>query len=245
MGVSQGERERQEMAFWTAPEGGRLAALESFTNKMSEARVVYEKLLAYDGLLAAAGTIVEIGGGQCWLSAIVAQQYPGATVIGSDIAPDALRATGEWQRVFQSRLGGAFAARSYQVPLADASVDLLVVFAAAHHFGAHRRTLAEVARVLRPGGHALYLHEPACRPYLYPLARRRVTAKRPVVAEDVLRYPEIRRLAAEAGLQCEVRFAPTTTYRGAVETVYYLMLGKAPLLCKVLPCSVDIVFTKE
>jgi SAM-dependent methyltransferase len=248
MGVSQAERERQEIAFWAASpddNDGGLEYLETFTNKMSEARVVYEKLVAYGGLLAGAGTIVEIGGGQCWLSAIIARQYPAATVIASDIAPGALGATGEWERIFQSRLGGAFAARSYQLPLASASVDLVIVFAAAHHFGAHRRTLAEIARVLRSGGHALYLHEPACRSFVYPLARRRVIAKRPEVAEDVIRYQELRRLAALVGLGCQVKFAPTTTYRGPVETVYYLALQKASLLCQVLPCSADFLFTKD
>jgi SAM-dependent methyltransferase len=246
MGVSQSERESQEIAFWAAPADGPggLAALESFTNKMSEARVVYEKLLEYDAVLSDAATIVEIGGGQCWLSAILAKEYPAATVIGSDIAPEALRASGEWERIFESRLGGVFAARSYEIPLASDSVDVLVVFAAAHHFGAHRRTLAEIARVLRRGGRALYLHEPACRRFIYRVAHRRVAAKRPVVAEDVLRYQEIRRLAARAGLRCRVKFAPTTTYRGAVETIYYLALQKAPVLCRVLPCSVDILFTK-
>jgi hypothetical protein len=98
--------------------------------------------------------------------------------------------------------------------------------------------------VLRPGGTALYLHEPACRRWIYPLAYRRVMRKRPVVPEDVLRYPEIVALAREAGLLADVRFAPTTTYRGPVETIYYLGLAKLPPLQRVLPCTVDFVFTK-
>ena len=69
--------------------------------------------------------------------------------------------------------------------------------------------------------------------------------KRPAVPEDVLRYPEIERLGREAGLDVDVRFAPTTTYRGAVETVYYLGLSKVRPLQRVLPCTVDFVFTKR
>jgi SAM-dependent methyltransferase len=246
MSVTQGERERQEMSFWAESNNGagEFRALESFTNKMSEARVVYEKLMQYRHLFAGARTVLEVGGGECWLSAIVAKEFPQAKVVASDISPDALTHAPGWERVFDSRLSGAVAARSYEIPLASASVDLMVVFAAAHHFGAHRRTLAEIRRVLRSGGHAIYLHEPACRPYIYRAAHRRVTAKRPVVPEDVLRYPEIERLAAQAGLDCDVRFAPTTTYRGPVEAIYYLVLQKASALCRVLPCSVDIVFTK-
>ena len=119
------------------------------------------------------------------------------------------------------------------------------MFAAAHHFGAHRRTLVELERILRPGGHALYLHEPACRRFIHGAARRRVMAKRPVVPEDVLVPSKLEDLALAAGLSPQVLRAPTTTCRGPVGTMYYYALQRLPILQKVLPCSVDIIFTKQ
>jgi hypothetical protein len=70
-------------------------------------------------------------------------------------------------------------------------------------------------------------------------------AKRPVVHEDVLVYRHLAKLASDNGLETHVVFAPTTTHRGPVQTVYYLILRKLPALQRVLPCSVDIVFTRQ
>lgn len=243
----QGERERREIRFWTVSEteAPGVESLEVLTNKMSEARVLLEKFDGFGRLFEDARVVVELGAGQCWTSCMVRKRFPGAgTVIGTDIAPDAVASAPRWEAMFKVRLDGRLACRSYALPFSDGSVDLVVVFAAAHHFGAHRRTLVEIERVLRPGGRALYLHEPACRSYLYKVARWRLNRKRSVVPEDVLRYRQLARLAADAGLGCRITFAPTTTYRGAVETVYYLVLQKLPALCRVLPCTVDAVFEK-
>ncbi len=251
------DRERREIAFWASSESERPGAfsLSLLTHKMGEARVLLEKLAAFRALFDGASTIVELGGGQAWASCVVAHELgvsdAGALAgqsarrfIATDIAFDAVVSCHQWERQFDAHLDGASVCRSSSIPLADASADLVFAFAAAHHFGAHRRTFDEIARVLRPGGHALYLHEPACRRWIYPFAYRRVMAKRPVVPEDVLRYPEIVALAKQAGLGAEVHHAPTTTYRGPVETVYYLALAKLPPLQKLLPCTVDFVFTK-
>lgn len=40
-------------------------------------------------------------------------------------------------------------------------------------------------------------------------------------------------------------FAPSTTYRGGVETVYYLGLQRLRFLQRVLPCTVDSLFTRR
>lgn len=246
-GLAQRERELREARFWVESPAERpgTSSLEVLTQKLSEAAVVVEKLQRYGPLFRRAGTVLELGGGQGWVSCMVKHRLgDGATVIGSDIAPAAVASRPEWERVFGVGLDGALACRSYEVPVRSASIDLVVVFAAAHHFGAHRRTLEELARVLAPGGRALYLHEPGCRPYLYRLARRRVNAKRPAVPEDVLRYGHLVELAGRAGLAVEVHFAPTTTARGVVETLYYWVLQRAPWLQRVLPCTVDLVFTR-
>jgi hypothetical protein len=76
-------------------------------------------------------------------------------------------------------------------------------------------------------------------------ALKRVLAKLPVVPEDVLRYRHLMELAQEAGLVPELHYAPTTTYRGGVETVYYLGLQRLPPLQRLLPCTFDMVFEKR
>ena len=240
------ERERQEIAFWSASEQERPGAfgLDLLTHKMSEARIFLEKLDRFALLFDDARTILEIGGGQCWPSVMVKRQFPAAAVIGTDIAPDAVTSAPQWEHVVESHLDGRAACRSHQLPFADGTIDLAFTFAAAHHFGAHRSTLRELARVLRPGGHALYLYEPGVRAFLYKLALKRVMAKRPVVPEDLLRYRELEHLALESGLRCEIQFAPTTTYRGGIETVYYLGLQRIPPLQRILPCTIDVVLTK-
>ncbi len=240
-------REQREREFWATSPDERPGAfsLGLLTHKMGEARVLLEKLDAFRDLFSGARTIVELGAGQGWASCAVAQELgAGHAVFATDVARDAIVSSSRWEPVLGARPDALAVCRSASLPFADGSVDLVFAFAAAHHFATHRTTLEEVARVLRPGGHALYLHEPACRSWIYPLAYRRVMRKRPAVPEDVLRYPEIVRLGAAAGLDVDVRFAPTTTYRGPVETVYYLALSKLTALQRALPCTVDFVFTK-
>ncbi|MGH9158094.1 MAG: class I SAM-dependent methyltransferase [Acidimicrobiales bacterium] len=245
--TAQDDRERQEVRFWSESPTERpgAASLDVLTLKMAEARVLLEKFARFERELASATTILELGGGQCWVSCLVKRQFgEGRTVIGSDIAPGAVASVPEWERVLDVSLDGALACRSYEVPVRSGGVDLVLVFAAAHHFGAHRRTLAELARVLAPGGRILYLHEPGCRLYLHRAARRRVNNKRPVVPEDVLVYRRIAALGRAAGLSVELEFAPTLTARGAVETLYYGVLRRFPKLQHLLPCTVDLVITK-
>lgn len=246
--IALGDRERSEISFWTESADERPGAfgLDLLTHKMSEARIFLEKLEHYRDLFAGAKTIVELGGGQCWPSCMVKHEVgANARVIGTDIAPDAVVSAPQWEHVIGARLDGRAACRSNAMPFADGSVDLIFAFAAAHHFGAHRSTLHEIRRVLAPGGHALYLHEPGARDWIYPLALKRVMAKRPVVPEDLLRYPHLVELATDSGLDARVEFSPTTTYRGSVETVYYLGLQRLPFLQRILPCTVDLIFTRR
>jgi SAM-dependent methyltransferase len=209
---------------------------------MSEARIVLEKFDTFGEYLRDARTVLELGGGQGWVSCMIAHEFPGAQVIASDIATDAVRSLPEWERILKVSLPGGLTCKSYEVPVRAQSIDVVLTFAAAHHFGRHRRTLQELKRILAPSGRVLYLHEPACRKFLYDPAVARVNRKRPVVTEDVLRYREVERIAADCGLRARVIHSPTTTYRRPVETIYYLVLQRIAPLRTLLPCSVDIVF---
>ena len=71
--------------------------------------------------------------------------------------------------------------------------------------------------------------------------------KRPAVPEDVLRDPEIERLAEAAGLateECASR-RPPRTRRQRRDPVYYLALSKLRPLQRVLPCTAVFVFNKR
>ena len=235
------EKEQREIDAW---KGNSVEQLGSVAYKFAESRAFLAKLGEYQALFSGGGTILEIGGGQCWAAGMVKRLFPDATVYASDISPHAIAQAPEWERILKIRLDRAFACRSYDIPLADASVDLIFCFEAAHHFVAHRRTLAELFRVLRSGGTALYLREPSCPAWVHPLAKRRANAKRPEVPEDVLRTREIAALGRAAGFEVEVRFDPSVVGRQPAETLYYAVLQRARFLHTILPCSVDYIFRK-
>jgi SAM-dependent methyltransferase len=235
------EKERREIEAWAR---NSVEHLGSIAAKFAESQAFLVKAGEYRSLFESAGTILEIGGGQGWAAGMVKRLFPNATVYSSDISPHAVAQTPEWERILKVKLDGSFACRSYEVPLPDASVDLVFTFEAAHHFVAHRRTLAELRRILRPGGTALYLREPSCPAWVHGLAHRRVNRNRPEVPEDVLRYREMERLGREAGFKVTVRFDPSLLHRGPAETVYYAVLRKLRFLQGLLPCTADYVFRK-
>ena len=107
--------------------------------------------------------------------------------------------------MFEVKIDNSYACKSYEINEIDGSLDLIFCFAAAHHFLAHKRTLLEISRVLKPGGKAFYFYEPATPKWLYSLTRWIVNKKRPQVPEDVLKTPELRLFAREAGLDFQLR----------------------------------------
>ncbi|HUO93073.1 MAG TPA: class I SAM-dependent methyltransferase [Rhizomicrobium sp.] len=240
------EREAIEVGFWSSSdiESPGSDSIHNILMKAAEARIFMEKIDTFQKEFASAGTILELGGGQCWASCIVKRLFPAARVVGSDIAQDAIASVHKWEHVYGVRIDETVACRSYAVPFPDSSVDLIFAFAAAHHFGRFRSTLAEISRVLKPGGTALFLHEPGCRQYLYRVAHWRVNRKRPEVPEDVIVYKKVEAMAGEVGLTCKAQFAPTLTNRTPRAMFYYYVLNRLPWLQHVLPCSVDIVVKK-
>lgn len=189
--------------------------------------------------------VLELGGGQGWAACLVKSLFE-RRVIGSDLSPDAVASVSIWENVFGVRLDEVLACPSYEVPLEDRSVDLIFTFQAAHHFGAHRRTLAECRRLLRPGGALLYLQEPTAPRWVYPRAVARVNKKRASydhdVVEDVLVPSELLRIASALGFAGSVAFTPTLANRQPVEFLYYLALRQVKPFQRLLPCTADFVF---
>jgi SAM-dependent methyltransferase len=241
------DRQRIEIEYWrnSPTERPEAESVDNIVNKVSEAGIFLDLLQRFEADFSKSRRILELGAGQGWASCLVKRRYPDAHVVATDISEYAVASTHLWERIYGVRLDGASACLSYEIPADDASLDLVFCFAAAHHFGAHRRTFAELHRVLRGGGVVLYLYEPSCRPFLHGLAHARVNRKRPEVPEDVLIYPKMERMAGEAGFDASLHFHPSTRYRSPGATLYYAMLGRAPVLQRWLPCTVNYRFTKR
>jgi SAM-dependent methyltransferase len=239
--------QEREIKYWreSEHETPESESIHNLINKMGDVPVFMESLQPYASLFSTDSVrMLELGGGQGWGACLMKRLFPRAQVTLTDISPYAVQSLPKWERIFQSKVDAAYACLSYRIPEKDSSIDVVYCFAAAHHFRAHRRTLKELQRVLRPGGTALYLYEPACPRIWHPIAYRRVNRIRPAVEEDVLVWTELAAIAREAGLIAKVDFHPSTLRRRPVAAVYYAVLSLAPVLCRLLPCSANFVFTK-
>ena len=159
----------------------------NLVNKMSDVPTFMEVLQGYlpAHVSAPALRVLELGGGQGCSACLLKRLCPQASVTLTDISSYAVQSAHQWERVFDVKLDAANACTSYETREPPDSVDVVFCFAAAHHFRAHHRTLAEIRRILRPGGVALYLFEPVCPRVLYQLAYRRINRGRPEIEEDV------------------------------------------------------------
>jgi len=240
------QKEQQDIQAWAqhADSAGTTNFLHHKLEKIAEARVFLETMKHYEDVFQHAGSILELGGGSCWASYLVKVLNPDAYVVGTDIAPAAIQHHKIWEDVFQTKIDDARACTSYETPFEEAAFDLIFCFEAAHHFGKHSRTFQEIKRLLKPGGTALYLHEPGCRRYIYPLAHRRVNRKRPAVPEDVLVYKDLLKLCSEQGLEGRVVFDPSLLNRGPSQTLYFMALRAFPFLQHAVPCTIDLIIKK-
>ncbi len=104
--------------------------------------------------------VLDFGCGTGWLSRCLG--YMGADVVGVDVSKNVLRLARQWlaRDPIASELRVEFQqSDGVRLPAADASVDRITSFDAFHHVPDQEATLAEMARVLRPGGIAVF-HEP-------------------------------------------------------------------------------------
>jgi SAM-dependent methyltransferase len=97
------------------------------------------------------GAVLELGGGSGAMAAATIRRHPDISLTVTDVDPAMVTAA-------QRRFTGAPAvtvrrADATALPFADGSFDVVVSYLMLHHVIAWQRALAEVSRVLRPGGH--------------------------------------------------------------------------------------------
>ncbi len=235
-----------EIRFWkNSPmeRPGDELSLENITNKMDEAGALLEKLRIYEELFINARTVLELGGGQCWASCIIKKRFPHLVIHGTDIAREALDSCRHWESIFDVTLDDTFPCRSHEIPAGNKTYDLVIAFAAAHHFRRHRKTLSEIKRVLKPGGTALYLYEPACASFWYKQNYARINRSRPEVPEDYILFPKLESIAKEIGFKVKTHPRLAARDSDIIKRVYYMILNKSYYSRFILPRqNVDMEF---
>jgi SAM-dependent methyltransferase len=241
------EREKIEIEYWrdSPTESPGADSLDNLFNKIGEARIFVAYVRALTHLLAEHGTVLELGAGQGWSSCLYKRHFPQAHIIATDLSPYAIASIDDWHRIFGVDTDRHYACSSYATAEPDGSVDLVYCFAAAHHFTQHAETLAEIRRILKPGGRALYIHEPVCSRLLYRWAYARVNAARHEVPEDLLLPAELTRMAEAAGLETEILRGEPLIGAWAFPSLNYRLQRLAPALATVLPSCATFVFTKR
>jgi SAM-dependent methyltransferase len=240
------EKQKIEIEYWrdSKAEAPDAYSIENVVDKMAEARVFLDCISRHRSELVSHGRVLELGGGQGWASCLYKRLFPAVHSITTDISEYAIMSLPKWERIFDVKINQSYSCRSYATNEEASSVDQIFCYAAAHHFLAHRRTLVEMKRVLKPGRSAYYFYEPATPRYLYKAAYWRVNRKRPEVPEDVLIVEKLREIARNVGLSLRIEYYPSLLKRGAAETIYYLALAKFPVLQRILTCSANFIFTK-
>jgi len=128
-------------------------AASSYDSVAKLQREVGERLLSHlDTLPAAPARVLDLGCGTGFFRAGLSKRYPHADYVGLDLAPGMI----EYARARASGQGLWLVADAESLPLATASVD--VVFSSLALQWCHRPQwfLAELARVLKPGGRCVF-----------------------------------------------------------------------------------------
>lgn len=103
------------------------------------------------GPVALRGEILEIGSGSGAMAAELLERYPAIRLTATDVDAAMCAAAARRLRPFGDRVR-VQEADATRLPFGDASFDGVISFIMLHHVVAWEDALAEVARVLRPGG---------------------------------------------------------------------------------------------
>lgn len=139
---------------------GRIHALSKpFTTIEDASGILYRLgLVLHELELGVGHTVLDLGSGACWLSAALNRLR--CRTISVDVSPTAL-ALGRELFALDPRQDLSLEPRfltydGHHIPLPDASVDRVVCFDSFHHVPNMDRILAEILRVLKDGGRAVF-----------------------------------------------------------------------------------------
>lgn len=147
-----------------------------------------------------AAEVLDFGCGTGWLTMALGQI--GCRAVGVDLSPKAIELARRLAAEGRPGRRGAAEFASYdgrRLPFEDGRFDRIVCFDAFHHVKDQQATLAEFARVLRPGGRVAFV-EPGPHHSTTPQSQAEMLHHRvienDVVMEDIARFAEAVGLAA-------------------------------------------------
>jgi len=137
---------------------GRLEARSYNVVVMPALREIYRSMI--DRYLPLAGIeegklLVDVGCGAGHATALVGRRFPGLRLVGVDLSGEMLARAKREAR--DAPNVGLVRADAMRLPLADASCDVAVSLASIKHWPDRARGVAEMFRVLRPGGRAFVM----------------------------------------------------------------------------------------
>jgi ubiquinone/menaquinone biosynthesis C-methylase UbiE len=189
-------------------------------------------------------TVLDVGCGTGWLAAGLPRAQPGLSVIGVDLSRGMLgraRAAGAWPLL---------RADAQRLPLATASVDLIVSRGVLHHLPDVPAALTEWRRVLRPGGAVVITCEPTPTGEVHAATLSRAllwVVHRPLTPEEdfweiasiaanlhVFTPAQLAAMAADAGYR-DVSLSTTYFCTTLLLAASYVTHGRRPGLARRVP----------
>lgn len=157
--------------------------------------------------------VLDLAAGTCWATELLTRL--GVRTVSVDLSVEMMRRgrqrLGADGRLVFRDLATFVVARAQSLPFADASFDGVMCLNALHHVPSYAAALAEIHRVLRPGGRAVF-SEPGTAHADEALSSYRMREEG--IIEKAVSLPHIHRLAREAGFSrmIVVPLRATSTY---------------------------------